>query len=680
MRFDEPDRSLDKPEEPSAEAYRGGTYSSIDSVVQHLPLIPEDRAWLHKALSGIGRSRESIRKVVPILHELFKRSRDPMVPREVGQRFAAYVGNGLVKSFSGPSAQFPPPGFSPIPNSKAGGYHKQVGGKYVYWYRGVGLTSQSQEQGAAPAGRGQQQQPAGRQPGQQQQQPGGRPGAQQPAGGARPAGGAQGGGASQQQPVEVEDPAERQRALYGGNDQATFNSMDEMGKAKATANFASTKQEMDAVHPADPYQVLSHSDIPGQAAKQMREAVAQGVMSGHEAPMFIEVVNGFVKHGKAAGVDPQTLGELVRQNVQKMLHQDRKSAERLLSDHGIRHIQVNIKSAHAILDALKGGGQTVKPLDYLMASQIMVDHDMGYTTDAIHYGGPGGDKHHPAASRVLFEQQPGLKEVFGHANAAKMAQIIETHSGSSLDWERDPIGSATRMADNTHLFADKLPEVIVDSKKGVELLAKIALLKRYVGAGPKGGGGDSAKLKAGVKTLQQAMTDHIQSRTDIDPKYRPILLSSVAEIGPVSDYFIASRLAGRNPTFDFSDGKLNVNIDHSKVREAIGEVFGPDHQDKQFGKLLEDFKMEDAAKQLQQPPPSVHIDLKDAGKVQATLRWGAPKVTGHGEGEKKEKEWAEVLHSTHAEYQAIQGEKDEGKRQQRMDAWLGQLSKSRRPR
>lgn len=32
------------------------------------------------------------------------------------------------------AATKPPPGFTPIPNSKHGGFHKQVGGKWVTWY------------------------------------------------------------------------------------------------------------------------------------------------------------------------------------------------------------------------------------------------------------------------------------------------------------------------------------------------------------------------------------------------------------------------------------------------------------------------------------------------------------------------------------------------------------------
>jgi len=62
------------------------------------------------------------------------------------------------------SLDTPPPGFTAIPNSKKGGYHKQQGTDWIYWYPGVGITTTAmgednahggaaQPAGAAPAGK-----------------------------------------------------------------------------------------------------------------------------------------------------------------------------------------------------------------------------------------------------------------------------------------------------------------------------------------------------------------------------------------------------------------------------------------------------------------------------------------------------------------------------------------------
>lgn len=62
------------------------------------------------------------------------------------------------------SLNTPPPGFVAIPGSKKGGFHKQEGASFVYWYPGVGITTTAHPEdagagakpapGAAPAGKG----------------------------------------------------------------------------------------------------------------------------------------------------------------------------------------------------------------------------------------------------------------------------------------------------------------------------------------------------------------------------------------------------------------------------------------------------------------------------------------------------------------------------------------------
>jgi len=465
-----------------------------------------------------------------------------------------------------------------------------------------------------------------------------------------------------------------------------FKGMSPHEQAAKTARIGDVQGEMAAYAPMQPYQASTHSEIRMEMAKHLHQLVGDGVLMPGDVPMVTGAMDRMIKDAQAAGVSAEQTAQLVSGNIQKLVHQDVKSAERVLSDHGIRHVSVNIKTGHQVLDALKGAGLPITPKQYLQLSQIMVDHDLGYTISAIH-GGAAPDSFHPHASRKLWEQQADMGNVFGQADWAKMGEHIESHAGSKLDWEGDPVGSAVRMADNTHLFADKLPEILFDDRKGVELMAKIALLKESLGLGGGKAGmkasGSSAEFKQGIEKLRGALKDHIDQRSDIPPRYRTAFQTAVGEISGATDYFVANRLAGRSPSFDFDKAvkRMDVRVEHSGVRKAIMDVFGEDASDKQYVKMLGSFGVgEDKIKALKEPPPPISLDIPP-DSPQARFTWGPLSEGGTGEaakGSKREKEFADTLKATKAEWQSIQRTQDEGKRKAKMDAWLGELTKALR--
>jgi hypothetical protein len=685
----DPSRKLPEPSEMAI--MQSGAFSSLDDVVKNLPILPEERAELKERLGAAGRGREAIHKSMPTWKWLGEISRNGTTVKMAAARFAAFLANGLVKDqmVQQPSGQQPPPGFSPIPNSKKGGFHKQVGNRYVYWYSGSGITSQSQEDPAASKGAAPAVPKPGAQPGQPappqgppqagaQQQGPPQAGQPQPGGAGQPGAKPAPGGAQQLQQPEVPLQGKAAKAAYlKGEHPDVFNKKSSIERA-GVASFATVKQEMDATVPAPPFQVTDHAEIREAAGKLVRDYVTQGVIPHHSAQRMLDVGDRLAKDAKAVGLDPQTTGELVRQGLQKLAHQELKASERTIGDHGVRHISVNIETSHKILDALHGSGMEISPMQRLMATQAMVDHDMGYTIDAIHHGGfDVQDDFHPHASRKMFEEQPGLKEVFGD-KFEEMARVIETHGSHEIDWEKDTVGSATRMADNCHLFADKMPELLFDDRKGVELMAKIALVKQAYGiaqgkAGIKASLGH-AELKEHINSLRDAMTKHVEGRADIPPTYRGRLISAAAEIGPLTDVMLSSRLAGREPNFGF-DAKakrMDVAIQHSDVRQAIGEVFGPDEEDKQFVKLLESYKVDLDPSKIEGPPPPVQIDAGEGARFKWTGLGGDEKQHAH------EKEFSEVLKSTQEEFIKIAGIKDEKERKAKLSAWTGVLSKSLR--
>lgn len=144
------------------------------------------------------------------------------------------------------SLDTPPPGFTAIPGSAKGGYHKQEGDHFVYWYPGVGITSTAAGEdrpgaasqgpagapkaGAAPA--------AGPQGAKGSQGPAGAPpsvlGMQGPAAGPQGPKGAPGGGAQ----AGAAQGKEHHRAEH------------EKHKAAARAAFAAGDNERGAAHRA----------------------------------------------------------------------------------------------------------------------------------------------------------------------------------------------------------------------------------------------------------------------------------------------------------------------------------------------------------------------------------------------------------------------------------------------
>ncbi|MDR0740561.1 MAG: hypothetical protein LBF34_02510, partial [Puniceicoccales bacterium] len=120
--------------------------------------------------------------------------------------------------------------------------------------------------------------------------------------------------------------------------------------------------------------------------------------------------------------------QLVRDNLIKIHHQQTEDHKMLTgSDHGVRHvIQSNVANT---LNALDEIGPVVSPKEKLMAMQIMIDHDLGYTTDAAK-GSFKSAKDHPLASTAFMElgiaQPPS--SIFNEQDRKFMQEAVLAHS------------------------------------------------------------------------------------------------------------------------------------------------------------------------------------------------------------------------------------------------------------
>lgn len=672
----------DKPEAPSADSARSSTYQSLDQIVEDLGLPLGLQRRLRKGLVEAEQADDVLRAVVAgPLRMLRVETGDPALVREVGVRFKAYLDSGLVKATqprqpkpkaapqgkpmpSKPSVGKPVAGGGTPPQGSGtrglpvgtirkwrhGTFRKEAGGQWVPVSDGGTRATKPEDpkKKVAP------------QPGQTQGKRKER---------------IQAADRSKMQEVDTQQRTAELHDYLGGHDADTFNALPKHERAELAANMDETRGALGAYDPTEPYSTEDMQSVVRSAAKHVRQLTQDGVFGAQSAVRMMELVHLQQDLASEVGLDSQTFAELLEGNVRKLAHQEEASTERTLGDHGVRHVSVNVKNTMSVLDALKGGGKKVGPRERMIAVQVMIEHDMGYAIPAIHEGGfKIRDNFHPQASRKLWEQQPELAEVFGQEDWADMARMIETHSTSEVDWENDMLGSAIRLADNTHLFADKFPEVLFDSRKGVELVAKVAILQKATGA-------DKGAFKVGVRKLQDALIAHIDGRGDLSLSERARLTRAAREIGPSAPKFLARRLAGRNATYDFDGkasggaGKMGVTIEHSDARAAVGAVFGPDQADLQFEKLLKDygFTADELAK-LESPPPSLEVGVPPGaeGKEVINFRWEPGKKT-----DTRELAFASALEETSAEWGRIQKMVAGGqKRKAAEDKFFGSLTKA----
>ena len=529
----------------------------------------------------------------------------------------------------------PPAGFTPIPNSKHGGYHRAMGGgQFEYWYPGVGVVgkpkggdSQKGKPAAKPAN------PRGRSDAPEDAK--GKPATKPDSGSDTPR-------------KVISDP---------GQVPAGFNKLDKKTRAAMTADWGVVRSEMEERFGKPPKVGAGPSMVP-DLEREIDRLVHHGYIVPSNAHRAKEMLGAMVAHARAAEIPDRRLAPLMARNVHKLAHQEIEAAGRTLGDHGVRHLAVNAKQGDAIFDALAaGGGPKVTPMDRFMAYQVWMDHDMGYAIPVIARGGFAiKDNYHPQASAVLaLQQRAEMERVFGADGFQQYVRAVANHSGSEVDWKSDHFGSTVRMADNTHLFADKMPEVLFERDEAVEALVKIRVaLDAVPPTGTKDRDGkkvpdrtpeEKAKLKAMLGSVKATLVRQIEARTDLAHETRAALTKASREIGELTPQFLVGRLAGRNPQFSFGGGELKVKVEQSDARAAIGQIFGETDADSQFIKLLKDYGV-DVATVAGRKPPGAHIGDKGNG---AEFTWTPPTRTEH-----VEKRHAEVMKRVKGEWDGIQ--------------------------
>ena len=286
----------------------------------------------------------------------------------------------------------------------------------------------------------------------------------------------------------------------------------------------------------------------------------------------------------------QAVLDLVDENIGKLAYQDRAATENWLGDHGVRHlVDHNINVSMQLADKLAAKGQVVSAADRLMLHQIMIDHDMGYAMDVVRdpinqgrFGADGG--HNVLAAKFVREQaeagESAFSKVFSGDQAAIIHEAILHHDSrdvnlaigdTSEEARKRNIESIVHIADNTHAFEDKLPEVLYSHP---DTLRVMRLLKTA-------GELDDDEAIGG---LREELIAGIDKRDDLSDDDKTALKKAAGIISKHSYKKSVPRICGNRPQFEVEDddgrGIVTISVEESSIHRETTGIFAPDQVDK----------------------------------------------------------------------------------------------------
>ena len=331
-----------------------------------------------------------------------------------------------------------------------------------------------------------------------------------------------------------------------------------------------------------------------------------------EIDKYLGLVMEAIKEGDLGEtVSVLNVFQLVKRNIEIIAYQDRIDAQNLLGDHGIRHIlKHNITAVESILNCLKENGQSVRAIDVLMGHQIMIMHDIGYTTEPInqdlHESPPryGGDKGHNVLSARIFRELckdagDPLVRVFSDDQIRTIHEGILWHDSSELDFHiseeeqgtdfstvesredprreetakirRSNLLSAIHLADNTSAFEEKLPELLYSAPETFEYMKILITLEDL--------GTDGSEE---FKSILESMTRKLKSRviercTPLDANALIDAITALEQTGEKRKGFsrFVGRICGTDPIITIDQkGIVTIEVTESPIHQKIMQLYG----------------------------------------------------------------------------------------------------------
>ncbi len=196
------------------------------------------------------------------------------------------------------------------------------------------------------------------------------------------------------------------------------------------------KPDLESVPPA-------YDAIAGRVNEEVRTFLEQGDLTQEEFAAISGEITEFTNlYGGAYGKENIPAAyELVRDNARKLVYQHMIDKTIFSgSDHGVRHIvNGNIRFAKQMMESLREKGVVVSLRDEVIIHQVMIDHDLGYTTGAAQ--APKGfeaSKDHPLVSARFIEGNKAYYiNRFGEDGYRSIHDAVLNHSYPRLEYQSD---------------------------------------------------------------------------------------------------------------------------------------------------------------------------------------------------------------------------------------------------
>ncbi len=359
------------------------------------------------------------------------------------------------------------------------------------------------------------------------------------------------------------------------NHQIAMNAYIEPGRLAKSSNIAEVKQR--AYYEAD--RLLGDYGKRNNASK---EALLHDFINLYLGKMEEAIAAGSVKLSGPGSISMQEIQSMLIEEIHLLAYQDYVDTENLLGDHGLRHLfEHNTKVTFDILDKLKAQGKDIKAIDYLAAMVIQDRHDLGYTNPTVREGINtsrfGIDNGHNVLSARYFREQlennlnHPLSRLFNKEQVAIIHEAILKHDIAPINLAssdiRDLILSAVTIADNTHAFETKLPELLYGYP---ESLKAMRILKAIGETIPK----DDPQYQILIDQTKQALIKSIRDNPDWGPDDKTALILAATQLDPQQWSFNVGRISGNNPTFTLNpDGSFRIEVIGSETHRHITQLF-----------------------------------------------------------------------------------------------------------
>lgn len=270
---------------------------------------------------------------------------------------------------------------------------------------------------------------------------------------------------------------------------------------------------------------------------------------------------------------------LSKDSIDKLIYQEMRSWERQLGDHGVRHIEGNLRIFNQIAEEFNAAGGNISVKDSLLTYITMINHDLGYTTEPSRTSIEGTKYHHEFGEKLFEDQRDFFESFLSSEEYLRIKNYILYHDTPNLDWEKSPLLSAISISDNLALFhKEKLPKIFEAVPHSLSYLIK---MQRAL----------NAKDMPRFNVLRDKLEVQI-NKTNL-PDYTKYLLKKASrEVSPYTPKVTLSMLAGEIGKVVYSRIKgLDVTINYNDFESKLSKLY--DQGQKKFVKLAEAFGITD---------------------------------------------------------------------------------------